>query len=512
MSGAGQLTRIYEFGPYRLVAAERLLLRDVNPVPLEPKVFETLLVLVQNSGHLVEKDVLMKEVWPNSFVEESNLSRNISVLRKILNQHPDGHHYIETVQRIGYRFIEPVRELHDSGAELVLRRHTRYRAVIEEKEDNAREDLRPEVTPRDISKREFSNIWFGSRRNRTVLIVSISLVVVAAVVVGWVSSRWHRGATSAMVGARAEAQETYLKGRALWNKRTSEGLFQSISFFEEAIKKDPSFALGYAGLSDAYAFDLELWPKAEELANKALELDHSLAQPHATLGFIRSFWQWNWLDAEVEFRKAIELDPRCAQAHQWYALNLAARSRLAEGLIEMKRAVELEPLSPVMNSDLAQLFYFLHDYDRATIGCKKVLEIDPDFINAHTYLYQAYTQRGMYAEAVAEFLRLKTFGSAIAIVPSEEEMLRSAYASRGINGFWKARIEGLEKAGYSSDPYSVAQYHALLGENDQAAHWLEKALELHAFSAAFAAVDPVFDRLRGEPGFPKLVRRLNPAF
>src|SRR5262249_53647159 len=125
MSGAAQLTRIYEFGPFRLVAAERLLLRGLSPVPLEPKVFETLLVLVQNGGHLVEKDLLMKEVWPDSFVEESNLSRNISVLRKVLNQNQTGHQYIETVPRIGYRFIEPVRELHDSGTELVLRRHTR---------------------------------------------------------------------------------------------------------------------------------------------------------------------------------------------------------------------------------------------------------------------------------------------------------------------------------------------------------------------------------------------------
>src|SRR5262249_49204445 len=158
----------------------------------------------------------------------------------------------------------------------------------------------------------------------------------------WESS--HRTSPAADASRNAAFRD-YLEGRALWNTRTGAGLFKSVSYFEQAVKKDPNFPLGYAGLADAYAFDYAYWKQAEAMANKALELDPGLAEPHATLGFIRMLWEWRWADAEGEFRQAIELAPTYATAHQWYALWLTCEGRGQGAKVEIQRSLDLDPSS-----------------------------------------------------------------------------------------------------------------------------------------------------------------------
>src|SRR5262249_6543721 len=175
--------------------------------------------------------------------------------------------------------------------------------------------------------------------------------------------------------------------------------------------------------------DFGCWTQAEAKPNKALELDPGLAEPHATLGFIRMLWEWRWADAEGEFRQAIELAPTYATAHQWYALWLTCEGRGQGAKVEIQRSLDLDPSSVPIKADMAQILYFAHEYDRAIAVCKEVLNVDPSFINAHLYLYQAYTQREMYAEAVEEFFNYqKLVGDSRYNYPANEEALRKAFS------------------------------------------------------------------------------------
>ncbi|PYT05242.1 MAG: hypothetical protein DMF60_12595 [Acidobacteria bacterium] len=496
---------LYEFGPFRLYAGERLLLRDGQSIQLTPKAFDTLTLLVENGGRVVGKDALMEAVWPDTFVDENTLTRNISTLRKALGENTNRDRYIETVPKLGYRFVADVREIRDQGAYFVLGKSVRSRIVIEEETSGGHETKQDQALERSTLTQHFVNSVFALKTKRAVLIVSILLIgITGALFIG----RPNHKALIAAPAARNEAQQDYLQGRFLWNTRKNEDLFKSISYFEQAIKKDPTFALGYAGLADAYAFDVMYWPKAEQLANKALELDNTLAEPHATLGFIRMFWQWNFDDAEREFKRAIDLNPNYATAHQWYAIYIAAHHlRFNWAVEELRKALELDPSSLPINADIGQMHYFAHEYDQAIAACKKALELDPNFVNAHVYLYQAYTKNRMYAEAAEEFFKFQELvGDKIYTDPANEQKLRKSYAAEGIRGIWKSSVDLLGE-GYNIDPYSMAEYCALLGEKDKALDWLEKAFETRNFAFVFVKANPAFDHLHKAPRFQELLLR-----
>ena len=359
----GQINGFYEFGPFRLVPGERQLLRDGKPIPLPPKAFDTLLVLVQHNGHAVKKDDLIEMVWPDAVVEENNLNQYVSALRKVLDNGGQGEGYIETVRRHGYRFTGDVRETRDEANALLVYKHSRTHVLL-------REEQVEEASAVTSSVVESRRAGTPSRR----LVVGFFAVVVVALLATLVTLGFYlpttRSAARVAPDAKhhtenAAAQQDYLAGRAAWNKRTAAGLFASTEDFERAIEKDPQFALAYDGLADSYAFDAVNWRKAETLAKKALEIDPGLAEPHATLGFVRTFWEWNRDDGEREFREAIKLNPKYATAYQWYAMHLAVTGRLLEAEIAMSRAVELEPQSPVMLADMGQIFYFNHKHDQA---------------------------------------------------------------------------------------------------------------------------------------------------
>jgi DNA-binding winged helix-turn-helix (wHTH) protein/tetratricopeptide (TPR) repeat protein len=497
--------QIYEFGAFRIDAARRLLLRDGTVVPLTPKAFDTLVVLVENSARVLEKEELMKMLWPDSFVEERNLTVNISSLRKALGESASDHRYIVTVPGRGYRFVADVKELPRGAADLLVERHTRSRITIKDEQTFA-----DNVGDAQALKRGRSTPFLSaenllrSRVNRAILVASILLIGITGTFAFWRSNHKRVIANT----ARNQARQDYLSGRSLWNTRRNEDLFKSISYFEQAIKDDSTFALGYAGLADAYAFDMIYWPKAEEMANKALELDNTLGEPHATLGFIRMFWQWNWDDAEREFKQSIDLNPRYATAHQWYAIYIAASLlRFNWAAVEMQKALEIDSSSAPMNGDLGQIYYFAHEYDQAIAACRKALELDPDFINAHLYLYQIYAKKGMYSEAADEFFRYQELvGDKVYSDPANEERLRKAYAANGINGIWRSSIE-LVRQGYSIDSYSMAEYNALLGANDEALNWLAKAFEARAFALTLVKANPAFEDLHRDPRFQDLLVR-----
>ncbi len=312
-----------------------------------------------------------------------------------------------------------------------------------------------------------------------------------------------------------EAYQLYLKGRFYWNKRTAEALKKSIDYFNQAIEKDPTFALAYAGLADSYVVPAnplppkENMPKGKAAALKALELDDTLAEAHTSLARILAVYDWNWLGAEKEFKRAIELNPRYAVAHQWYGDYLAVTGHANEAIAEEKLAQELDPLSIIINFNLALDFYYAHEYDQAIEQFRKTLELDPNFPPAYQFLPAAYEQKGKYGEAIAEFQKAPPVKGG-----SEWSFSRAglghAYAVSGQKREAQAVLDELKQ--FSEQQYipatSVALIYAGLGDKDQAFAWLDKAYEEHSFQMAWLKVEPRWDTLRSDPRFADLLRRV----
>jgi len=208
-----------------------------------------------------------------------------------------------------------------------------------------------------------------------------------------------------------EAYELYLKGRYWWNKRTEEGFNKGIEQFQQAIEKDPTYALAYAGLADCYSFDAtygivppkEAYPKAKEAALKALDIDDKLADAHTSLAWIKTDYDWDRLGAEREFRRAIELNPRDADAHRLYGEALRSMGRFEEAIAEFRRALALDPTSLINNRSLGAAFHSARQYDQAIEQYHKTLEMDPNFRLVHANLGKAYLQKSMYKEGIEEF-------------------------------------------------------------------------------------------------------------
>ncbi len=313
----------------------------------------------------------------------------------------------------------------------------------------------------------------------------------------------------------SEAYQLYLKGRFYWNKRTGESNEKSIEYFNQAIEKDPSFALAYAGLADSYVVPAnrlpprEKMPKAKAAAMRALELDETLAEAHTSLARVLAAYDWDWPGAEKEFKRAIELNPRYAIAHQWYGGYFEAMGRHNEANAERKKAQELDPLSLIISFELGMAFYYARDYDQAIEQFQKTLELDQNFPPAHQFLPAAYEQKGMYGQAIAGF---KT---AIQLKGGSEWSLSMAglghvYAVSGKKSEARAVLDELKQL--SGEQYvlppSIALIYAGLGEKDQAFAWLEKGYEERSFQMQWLNVEPRWDSLRSDPRFADLVRRV----
>ena len=314
-----------------------------------------------------------------------------------------------------------------------------------------------------------------------------------------------------------EAHELYLRGRFHWNKRSPEGVRKSIEYFEQAIEKDPDNALAYSALADSYnvisSYNLlapnEAFPKAKEAATKAVQLDDSLAEAHTSLAVVKAAYEWEWSGAEREYKRAIELNPGYATAHYWYAFSVLTRlGRFEEAIAEMNRALEFDPFSLIINTNLGWIFYYAHRYDDALEQCRKVLDLDSNFASAHLRMVQAYEQKGMFDDAIAETEKLIPLRREDQ--PEDIRALRKAYRTSGAKGYWRQRLGSVQqqmKHHYVS-PAFVASIYASLGEKDEAFLWLEHAYAERDNWLSFLKVDPRFDTLRSDPRFQDLQRRI----
>jgi DNA-binding winged helix-turn-helix (wHTH) protein/TolB-like protein/Tfp pilus assembly protein PilF len=654
---ARQPKQLYEFGRFCLDARERLLLRDGETIPLTPKAFDMLLSLVENRGRLLEKEELMRTLWPDSFVEEGSLAQNVSLLRRALGDSQEEQKFIETVPRRGYRFIANVRALQDN-AELVAMEHSKATIAVEDKQEPgislsyvepAEADAqntpepggrlnrilarkprhavlivslvlamavaaflifftlnKPEEsggeTIKSIAVLPFKSLGsdgadeylgvgiaetlttrlgslklltvrptsavlkYGGSKQDTALAgqelkvdsvlegsirrfgerlrVTAALVRVSDVSVLWaahfdedftdifkvedsISRKVAEALTLKLSGEEqrrltrrytdnAEAYQLYLKGRFFWNKRTEDGFKLGIAQFRQAVEKDPTYALAYAGLADSYtgltfynfAAPNETMPKAKEAATNALAIDNTLAEAHASLAHVTVNYDWGWSDAEREFRLSIELKPDYATGHQWYAIHyLTPTVQLEEAIQEMKRALDLEPTSLVMNTFWGATLYFAGRYDDAIEQCRKTIEMDSNFAVAHWHLGLAYQQKGMFDDAIAELQKAITLSGSSPLMIAA---IGHAYAKAGKRNEANRILDELQKLSavrYVSS-YELAAIYVALGEREQAFQRLEMSYKERSFHLVNLKVRPEFAPLRPDPRFQDLLRRI----
>jgi serine/threonine-protein kinase len=312
----------------------------------------------------------------------------------------------------------------------------------------------------------------------------------------------------------AEAYELYLKGRFYWNKRTEADFKQAITFFEQAIERDPKYALAYSGLADTYALlsayttepPREFMPKAKEAALRALALDDSLAEAHASLGQIVSYYDYDFVTAEREYRRAIELNPNYPPAHQWLAEQLSALKRFDEAVLEIQRALDLDPLSLITNRVYADILMDARRYDEGIVQYQKTLELDRNFPTAHFFLARAYEAKGMYDEAVREY----TTAAAVSLVPPDTlAKMNEAYEKSGWKAYVQTALEQIVVQGNrKTPPFVVATYYARLGDKEQTYAWLQKGLEERDFRMTMLAVSFEFDPFRSDPRFQAFIRKV----
>jgi eukaryotic-like serine/threonine-protein kinase len=310
------------------------------------------------------------------------------------------------------------------------------------------------------------------------------------------------------------AFQLYLQGRYQWNKRTLEGLQQSIDYFQQAIQKDSQYALAFAGKADAYAlladFNVlparEVLPKVKSAADKALELDDSLAEAHTSLGWAR-FHDLDWTGAEKEFKRAIELNASYPTAHSWYGELLMAQGRFDSAQEEMTRAYQLDPSSLVLNLALGNRFYYARQYQQAIEQFQKVLAMDPNFTPAHVYLGRAYQQKPAFPEAIAEFRKALDISEGDT---NELAALGQAYAVSHQEGEARKILGQLKERSQQTyvQPMWIAVIHLGLGEKDQAFDWMQKAYDDRSAWLVYLKVDPLFDPVRGDARFADLLRRV----
>jgi len=314
----------------------------------------------------------------------------------------------------------------------------------------------------------------------------------------------------------AEAYQFYLRGRYFWNKRTSDGIKQAIEYFQQSIRHDPNFALGYVGLADSYtgltfynfAAPHEAMPKAKESITKALALDDTLAEAHASLAHVLMNYDWNLAAAEKEFKRSLELKPDYATGHQWYAIHyLTAIGRFDDALQEMKSALELEPASLVMNTFMGVTLYYAGRYDEAIDQCRRTIEMDPNFPVAHWHLGLAYEQKQVLDAAIEEFKKAISLSGGS---PLMKAALGRAYAKsqkkREANEMLN-ELNQLAQQQYVS-AYELATIYLALSNKEEAFRLLAKAYAERSFHLVNLNVSPQFESVRSDSRFQDLVRRI----
>ena len=433
----------YHFGPFALHPASRLLMRDGTVVPLTSKAFEALLTLVRRSGTVVGKDELLRQVWPDTVVEESNLTQTIFMLRKALGDAVRDHRFIVTVPKRGYCFVAEVRERAEAG-----------------------DAAGPQAAARAL---------LGRRHTENTEAYHLSL-----------KGRhfWQRRTAGSVEKAIRCFQQALEKDPR--HAKAYAGLADCYAILSQCSRLPPG----------------ETMPKARAAALEALRIDESLAEAHTTLALVMMLYDWDWRGARAEFRAALALNPSYATAHHWHGMWLVAHGQFDEAIAELERAQELEPLSLAINTDLGLVLYLARRFEDAVAQYRAAIDLDAGFTDAQMGILMAYGEMGMSSQPISEFLRAPEMFSR-----EVTATLDAAYARSGVRGYWRAFLDLAESPSsevYSS-PYVRARLYAAVGDLPRALHWLETARDARDAGLSLLKVDPGLDGLRAEPRFRALL-------
>jgi tetratricopeptide (TPR) repeat protein len=313
-----------------------------------------------------------------------------------------------------------------------------------------------------------------------------------------------------------EAYQVYLQGRYYQLQSTQEGMNKSLACFRQAIARDPSYALAYAGLADAYGYYAGDWmpyeealPQQKAAARKARELGDGLAEVHLAMGNVYMGQDHDWPAAEKEFKRAIELKPKLDLTHDAYAQLLLFQGRFKESMAQQKEALDINPFSPSLIANLSYLHYTQRQYDQALEQARKALAIDPNFVVAHDYLGAAYLQKGQFAEALDEFRKCRQLDD----IPWYLARLAAAHAIAGNQADARRLLKELQELSKkrSVTPECYFLVHVGLGDNDMAFTWLERMYDVRSQYPLRLKVQPDFDNLRADPRFAVWLGRLKLA-
>jgi eukaryotic-like serine/threonine-protein kinase len=315
-----------------------------------------------------------------------------------------------------------------------------------------------------------------------------------------------------------EAHQFYLKGRYLWNRRTAQTLQRAAEDFQRAIDIDPTYGLAWAGLADCYNVysfygidsSNESMPRAKEAARRALAIDDTLAEAHVSAAYPKRHYDWDWAGAEREFRRAIELNPNYVTALHWYGTTLWSMGRLEDGMRELRRAQQIDPLSLIVASDIGRGDYYAGRDDQAIEELRRTLdEIDPRFAVIHLFLGMLYEHKGRYDDAIAEFRQWSSLlGGPDAVAGGSQGHTLAVSGRRSDALAELGRLIDLSRRRYVS-PYEIALIHIGLGDREKALEWLEKGYDDHAAWMIWLDLDPRFNTLHGEPRYRDLLQKMH---
>jgi len=633
-------SRALRFGVFQVNLAAREIRKHGVRVRLSGQPFCILSILLEKPGEVVTREEMREKLWTDTFVDfEHSLNSAIKKLRAALGDSPENSRYIETIPRVGYRFVAPVEE--DMGnaqsvpqsapvpvgagsaAEAVEPRHRRWPALLgtsavlivvtvgylmwsrahdspkapggrmtvavlpfenltgdagqEYLSDGLTEEMIAQIGRLDpehlgvIARTSVMHYKRGQvqldqiarelgvqyvlegslRRDADKVRITAQFVQTKDQTPVW--SREYDRELSSLLALQGEiaqeiadeirltlspsrpfpasdrkpavapssyaAYDLYLKGRYFWNKRTREGLQQAAEYFQQSIDKDPNYARAYAGLADtfalmgswSYARQIEFMPKARAAALRALQIDDGLAEAHTSLALIAENYDYDWQTAEREFRRAIQLDPQYATAHQWYAECLSFQGRYADAMAESERARQLDPLSLIIATDHGAILYFARQYDRAIDQFNAVLAMEPSFSRAQYLLSYAYTEKGMFSEALAQEGAGKWHQSDGTPVWDVLAYLhaRSGHQAQARSEMAKWEQRNRKHSWPSADVILMA--YVAMDEKDKALALLDQSYQNHSISLTTLKVEPAFDPLRGDPRFQDLLRRVGLA-
>jgi DNA-binding winged helix-turn-helix (wHTH) protein len=497
---------VVRFGIFEADLRSGELRRNGIKVKIQELPFKALILLLSRPNEVLSREEFRQTLWSDDvFVDfDHGITTAINRLREALDDSASNPRFIETLERRGYRWIAPTSFAEPANGPM---------AAAAQAESGGGEG----------ASRESGVAWRSLQL--AVLLIAVVLIGVSASL--WVRHRSSRrladgsggnltsarGSKSLRPAANREAERFYLEGRYYWEKRSPDSLNKAVDSFTRAIVHDPGYAPAYVGLADSYNLlreysvmpAYEAYPRALAAAKRAVELDPQSSEAHASLAFASFFGMWDAATADREFRRAIELNPDNAVAHHWYATYLSCVRRDPEALAEIDRAQALDPASKSVLADKGTLLFSAGRYQDSIALLTQMEENEPDFISSHRYLKFIYLMTGDYGKYLVEARKeasLMHDASALAMVEATEKGF-AAGGGKGLMEVLAAEQKKLFDRGQFS-PFLLATTYSLMGDKQEALHYLKIAYERRVDGLTQIACDPAFGNLHQDPAFQKV--------